>query len=109
MKFVVQLHFHGIEGVSEDLFRSCLSNRRQKVDIKSPSTTKCFFSDCGTLKYALPQGSILVSVLLIICINALPLRICCVIGTILWIFRKWEGIVGTGWSGLRIGTGGGHL
>jgi hypothetical protein len=21
----------------------------------------------------------------------------------------WEGIVGTGWSGLRIGTGGGHL
>jgi hypothetical protein len=26
-----------------------------------------------------------------------------------WIFRKWEGIVGTGWSCLRIGTGGGHL
>jgi hypothetical protein len=25
------------------------------------------------------------------------------------IFRKWEGILGTGWSGLRIGTGGGHL
>jgi hypothetical protein len=25
------------------------------------------------------------------------------------IFRKWEGFVGTGWSGLRIGTGGGHL
>jgi hypothetical protein len=22
-----------------------------------------------------------------------------------WIFRKWEGVVGTGWSGLRIGTG----
>jgi hypothetical protein len=27
----------------------------------------------------------------------------------IWVFRKWEGIVGTGWSGLRIGTGGGHL
>jgi hypothetical protein len=26
-----------------------------------------------------------------------------------WIFRKWEGVVGTEWSGLRIGTGGGHL
>jgi hypothetical protein len=26
-----------------------------------------------------------------------------------WIFRKWEGIVGTGWSWLRIGKGGGHL
>ena len=26
-----------------------------------------------------------------------------------WIFRKWEGVVGTGWSCLRIGTGGGRL
>ena len=26
-----------------------------------------------------------------------------------WTFRKWEGVVGTGWSWLRIGTGGGHL
>jgi hypothetical protein len=26
-----------------------------------------------------------------------------------WIFRKWEGVVWTGWSGLRIGTGGRHL
>ena len=26
-----------------------------------------------------------------------------------WIFRKWEGVVGTGWSWLRLGTGGGHL
>jgi hypothetical protein len=25
------------------------------------------------------------------------------------IFRKWEGAVGTAWSGLRIGTGGRHL
>jgi hypothetical protein len=25
------------------------------------------------------------------------------------IFRNWEGIVGTGWSRLRIGTGGRHL
>jgi hypothetical protein len=23
-----------------------------------------------------------------------------------WIVRKWEGVVRTGWSGLRIGTGG---
>jgi hypothetical protein len=26
-----------------------------------------------------------------------------------WIFRKWEGAVGTGWSWLRLGRGGGHL
>jgi hypothetical protein len=25
------------------------------------------------------------------------------------IFRKWEGVVGTRWSGLRIGTVDGHL
>ena len=25
-----------------------------------------------------------------------------------WTFRKWEGVE-TGWSWLRIGTGGGHL
>jgi hypothetical protein len=28
---------------------------------------------------------------------------------LIWIFRKWEGAVGTGWSWLRIETGGGHL
>jgi len=26
-----------------------------------------------------------------------------------WILRKREGVVGTEWSWLRIGTGGGHL
>jgi hypothetical protein len=26
-----------------------------------------------------------------------------------WIFRKWEGVVGTGGSWLRTGTGGGHF
>ena len=26
-----------------------------------------------------------------------------------WIFRKLEGVVGTGWSWLMVGTGGGHL
>jgi len=26
-----------------------------------------------------------------------------------WIFKKWEKVVGTGWSWLRIGTGGGQL
>ena len=26
-----------------------------------------------------------------------------------WIFRKWEGVLGTGWSWLRIRRGGGHL
>jgi hypothetical protein len=25
-----------------------------------------------------------------------------------WIFRKWEGVMGTGWRWLRRGTGGGR-
>jgi hypothetical protein len=29
--------------------------------------------------------------------------------TLRWIFRKLERVVGTGWSWLRIRTGGGHL
>jgi hypothetical protein len=28
---------------------------------------------------------------------------------LIWIFKKLEGVVGTGWSWLRIGTGCGHL
>jgi len=30
-------------------------------------------------------------------------------GILSWIFRKCEGVVGTGWSWLRIGTGDGRL
>ena len=28
---------------------------------------------------------------------------------LIWIFRKREGVVGTGWSWLRIGRGSGHF
>ena len=28
---------------------------------------------------------------------------------LIWNFRKWEGVAGTGWSWLRIGIGGGRL
>jgi len=28
---------------------------------------------------------------------------------LIWIFRKLKGVVVTGWSWFRIGTGGGHL
>jgi hypothetical protein len=41
----------------------------------------------------------------------LGLRVFDVDGRIIlrWIFRKLDGVLGTGWSWLRIGTGGGHL
>jgi hypothetical protein len=41
---LVKLHFCGMQGVSPDCFRSCFTNRRQKVAINSPNTTQNFFS-----------------------------------------------------------------
>ena len=48
------------------------------------------------------------------CSSKIDLQVACgrkIDGRIIlrWIFRKWEGVVDTGWSWLRIGTGGGHL
>jgi hypothetical protein len=41
--FVAKLHFYGIWGVSEDCFMSFLTDRRQKVEVKSPNTAEFFF------------------------------------------------------------------
>jgi hypothetical protein len=37
------LHLYGIRGVSDDWFRSFLTNRRQKVEATSPKSTQNFF------------------------------------------------------------------
>ena len=39
---LAKLHFYGIRGVSENWFRSYLSNRRQKIEVKSPITAQNF-------------------------------------------------------------------
>jgi len=56
---LAKLHFCGIQGVPTLWFKSCLTNRREKVEIKSPNVTQNFFSDWGTLKRVVPQGSVL--------------------------------------------------
>jgi hypothetical protein len=56
---LAKLHFYGIREVAEDWFKSYLTNRRQKVERKSPNSTQNRFSDWGTLKRGVPQGSIL--------------------------------------------------
>jgi hypothetical protein len=40
--FLPELHFYGIQGVMADWFRSYLTNRRQKVEIRSPSSMQHF-------------------------------------------------------------------
>jgi hypothetical protein len=44
-EILTKLYFYGIQGVTTDWFTSYLTNRRQKVEIKSPSSTQHFFSD----------------------------------------------------------------
>ena len=42
-----KLHFYGTWGVSEDYFRFYLTNRRQKVEVKSPNSAQNFFFAWG--------------------------------------------------------------
>jgi len=63
---LVHLQFYGIPDVAEDCFRCYGRNRRQKVEVTSPNSTKIFFCACSTLKHRDPQGLILVLLLFLI-------------------------------------------
>jgi hypothetical protein len=56
---LTKLHFYGIQGTPAKLFRSYLTDRKQKVEVKSPKTNQNCFSNWGTIKYGVPQGSII--------------------------------------------------
>jgi hypothetical protein len=51
-----KLQFYGIRGTILKWLRSCLTDRKQKVEIKSPKYTQNFYSNWGTIKHGVSQG-----------------------------------------------------
>jgi hypothetical protein len=72
---LTKLHYYGIQGIIIDWFGPHLTNRKQKVEIKSPNSTHNLASDCGILKHGVHQGSILGPLLFLVYINDIPLQI----------------------------------
>jgi len=56
---LTELHFYGIQGIAIEWFRSYLTNRKQKVEIKLTNSTQNLVSYWGILKHGVPQGPIL--------------------------------------------------
>jgi hypothetical protein len=46
---LAELHFCGIQRVPEDWFMFCLTNRRQKVEVQSPSEPVLFADDTSVI------------------------------------------------------------
>jgi hypothetical protein len=63
-----KLHFYGIQGTVFKWLRSYLTDRKQRVIIKSPKCTQNFFSNWETIKHGFLQGSNLGLLLFMICI-----------------------------------------
>ena len=53
-----KLEFYGITGKANNLIKSYLSDRYQRVLIKNNCSNRCF-SEWGKIKQGVPQGSIL--------------------------------------------------
>jgi hypothetical protein len=64
--FLTKLHYFGIQGAMASWFRSYLTGRKQKIEIKSPYTTQNTYLSWGTIERGIPQGSILGPLLFIL-------------------------------------------
>jgi len=53
---LTKLHFCGIQGITINWFKSHLTNKKQKVEIKSPNSTQNLVPDWGILKHGIHKG-----------------------------------------------------
>jgi hypothetical protein len=51
-----KLHYFGIRGAMENWFRSYLTEKKQKIEIKLPHATQCTYFSWEAIKHGVPQG-----------------------------------------------------
>jgi hypothetical protein len=53
---LTKLYFFGIQGATSSWFRSYLTERKQKIEVKSSNVAKSAYSNWETIKRGVPRG-----------------------------------------------------